>query len=155
RRSRDLPAQERRSHRVLREARRQRAHGERRRAAWRHRSDPPAQRRHERARRHHRHHGTRHRGTILTELVMKVRDHLLEGVRFERTENMGGEITPEYLVIHYTVVTTAAGVVGAFKNPAIQASAHLVLDLDGTFIQMVPFNRKAWHAGKSQWAGRS
>ena len=86
---------------------------------------------------------------------MIIRDHLLEGVRFDETQNMGGEITPQYLVIHYTVVTTAAGTVGAFKNPNIQASAHLVLDLDGTFIQMVPFNRKAWHAGKSQWAGRS
>jgi len=86
---------------------------------------------------------------------MNIRDHLLEGVRFEKTPNLGGEITPQYLVIHYTVVTTATGTVQAFKNSAVRASAHLVLDLDGTFIQMVPFNRKAWHAGKSQWAGRS
>jgi len=92
--------------------------------------------------------------TFLGE-AMNIRDHLLDGARFEKTPNMGGELTPEYLVIHYTVVTTAAGTVNAFKNPAIQASAHLVLDLDGTFIQMVPFNRKAWHAGKSRWAGRS
>jgi N-acetylmuramoyl-L-alanine amidase len=86
---------------------------------------------------------------------MEIKDHLLEDVRFEKTPNMGGEISPEYLVIHYTVVTTAAATVQAFKTPAVQASAHLVLDLDGTFTQMVPFNRKAWHAGKSQWAGRS
>jgi N-acetylmuramoyl-L-alanine amidase len=86
---------------------------------------------------------------------MHIRDHLLEGARFEKTANMGGEMTPRYLVIHYTVVTTAAGVVSAFKNPNVRASAHLVLDIDGTFIQMVPFNRKAWHAGKSQWAGRN
>src|SRR5262245_22093661 len=85
---------------------------------------------------------------------MGIVNHRLEGVRFEKTENLGGEIKPEYLVIHYTVVTTAAATVAAFKNPAVRASAHLVLDLDGTFIQMVPFNRKAWHAGKSSWAGR-
>ncbi len=85
---------------------------------------------------------------------MTIRDHLLEGVRFEKTSNMGGDIKPEYLVVHYTVVTTAAATVAAFKSPAVQASAHLVLDLDGTFTQMVPFNRKAWHAGPSSWAGR-
>ena len=86
---------------------------------------------------------------------MNIKDHLLEGVRFEKTSNHSGEIKPEYLVIHYTVVTTAVATVQAFKNPAVQASAHLVLDVDGTFIQMVPFNRKAWHAGKSTWGGRS
>lgn len=85
---------------------------------------------------------------------MNIKDHLLEGARFEKTANMGGAIKPEYLVIHYTVVTTGAATVQAFKNPAVQASAHLVLDLDGTFTQMVPFNMKAWHAGKSSWAGR-
>jgi N-acetylmuramoyl-L-alanine amidase len=85
---------------------------------------------------------------------MGIENHRIEGVRFEITANLGGEIKPEYLVIHYTVVTTAAATVAAFKNPAVRASAHLVLDLDGTFIQMVPFNRKAWHAGKSSWAGR-
>jgi N-acetylmuramoyl-L-alanine amidase len=30
----------------------------------------------------------------------------------------------------------------------------LVLDLDGTFTQMVPFDRQAWHAGASSWGGR-
>ena len=50
---------------------------------------------------------------------MRIEDHLLEGVRFEKTPNMGGEITPQYLVIHYTVVTTAAATVNAFKSPAV------------------------------------
>jgi N-acetylmuramoyl-L-alanine amidase len=78
---------------------------------------------------------------------MRISDHRLEGVSFEATPNMGGVITPEYLIIHYTVVTSA--------KATVQASAHLVLDTNGSFTQLVPFNQNAWHAGKSEWAGRS
>jgi N-acetylmuramoyl-L-alanine amidase len=86
---------------------------------------------------------------------MVISNHRLEGVPFVATENMGGEISPLLLVIHYTVVTTMAATVRAFASRASQASAHLVLDVDGSLTQMVPFNRKAWHAGASEWAGRS
>lgn len=85
---------------------------------------------------------------------MKIEDHRLIDVSFAKTDNVGGELKPEYLVIHYTVITSAAATVRAFQSPARQASAHLVLDLDGTFTQMVPFNRQAWHAGASSLSGR-
>lgn len=48
----------------------------------------------------------------------------------------------------------AAAVVKGFTLPASKASAHLVCDLDGMMTQMVPFNRKAWHAGESSWKGK-
>jgi N-acetylmuramoyl-L-alanine amidase len=86
---------------------------------------------------------------------MNVVNHRLDGLPFEPTENMGGEIDPTLLVIHYTVVRTMAATVRAFRSRASQASAHLVLDADGSLTQLVPFNRKAWHAGPSEWAGRS
>jgi N-acetylmuramoyl-L-alanine amidase len=38
-----------------------------------------------------------------------------------------------------------------FKNPAAAASAHLVIDRAGAITQMVGFNKRAWHAGKSTW----
>lgn len=85
---------------------------------------------------------------------MQIIDHKLKDVRFESTPNMGGVITPEYLVVHYTVTQALEGVVRAFKSPAHRASAHLVLGQDGELVQMVPFNCTAWHAGKSEWAGR-
>ncbi len=85
---------------------------------------------------------------------MKINDHRLEGVLFEPTRNMGGEITPDLLVIHYTVVKSMKATVDGFKNPARQASAHVVLDVDGALTQLVPFNCRAWHAGESQWGGR-
>jgi N-acetylmuramoyl-L-alanine amidase len=37
------------------------------------------------------------------------------------------------------------------RNPAAKASAHLVIGRDGRIVQMVAFNRRAWHAGISRW----
>lgn len=64
---------------------------------------------------------------------------------------MGKVIKPLYLLIHYTAGTSASGAEEWFKNPASQASSHLIIDRDGAIIQMVPFNRRAWHAGESKW----
>lgn len=86
---------------------------------------------------------------------MEIIEHRLREVPFEATPNMGGQLVPSYLIIHYTVVTSMAATVRSFKNPAAKASAHLVLETDGSFTQMVPFDRQAWHAGASQWAGRT
>ena len=36
----------------------------------------------------------------------------------------------------------------------VKVSAHLLIDRTGKVTQYVPFNRKAWHAGKSCFAGR-
>ncbi len=37
----------------------------------------------------------------------------------------------------------------------LQVSAHLLIERDGTLVQFVPFNRRAWHAGQSCFEGRS
>lgn len=90
---------------------------------------------------------------------MKIVNHKLvsEGgdpaVAFINSPNQGGVITPKYLVIHYTAGRSAASSIDWFKNPQAKASAHLVIGLDGKITQMVPFNKVAFHAGKSQWAG--
>lgn len=70
---------------------------------------------------------------------------------FEDTKNKGAAIQPRYLILHYTAGLTASGAISWFKNPESQASAHLVIDRNGAVTQMVPFNRKAWHAGNSSW----
>jgi len=36
----------------------------------------------------------------------------------------------------------------------VKVSAHLLIDRAGLITQFVPFNRKAWHAGKSCFAGQ-
>lgn len=74
-------------------------------------------------------------------------------VTFINSPNQSGTITPKYLIIHYTAGRSAASSIEWFKNPDAKASAHLVIGLDGKITQMVPFNKTAFHAGKSQWAG--
>lgn len=44
-------------------------------------------------------------------------------------------------------------VIGWFQSAAAKVSAHIVMAEDGRVIQMVDFNKVAWHAGKSQWKG--
>ncbi|MFZ5652796.1 MAG: 1,6-anhydro-N-acetylmuramyl-L-alanine amidase AmpD [Pseudomonadota bacterium] len=36
----------------------------------------------------------------------------------------------------------------------LRVSAHLFIDRGGRMIQFVPFGRRAWHAGRSRYAGR-
>lgn len=75
-------------------------------------------------------------------------------VEFFPTENRGDSIEPRFLVIHYTAgAVDARGTAQYFQKPEAKTSAHLCLDTDGTYVQSVEFNIKAWHAGKSQWAG--
>ncbi len=91
---------------------------------------------------------------------MRILNHRLIGdddqpLPFVDTPNKGGTMLPEYLVMHYTAGSSAASSVSWLSNPAARASAHLVIGRDGGITQLVPFNRIAWHAGQSQWAGRS
>jgi N-acetylmuramoyl-L-alanine amidase len=74
-----------------------------------------------------------------------------ENVRFVSTPNQGGKVQPLYLIMHYTAGPTAEGAISWLASPAAKASAHLVIDRDGTVTQMVGFDRVAWHAGKSRW----
>lgn len=72
-------------------------------------------------------------------------------VAFVATPNQGGVVKPLYLLMHYTAGTTASGAINHLKNASAKASAHLVIDRNGSITQMVPFNRVAWHAGASSW----
>ena len=40
------------------------------------------------------------------------------------------------------------------KIKNVKVSAHLFIRRDGRVIQFVPFNKRAWHAGVSEFAGR-
>lgn len=72
---------------------------------------------------------------------------------FVHSPNCGGPVQHEYLVIHFTAGRSAESSVSWFANPSAKASAHLVIGRDGSITQQVPFDRIAWHAGQSRWAG--
>ena len=57
------------------------------------------------------------------------------------------------IVLHATVEPTTEGTIGIFLNRARQVSAHFVVGRDGRVVQMVPLEKRAWHAGVSTWDG--
>lgn len=73
---------------------------------------------------------------------------------FVESPNIGGVLSPDYLVMHFTAGRSATSSIEWFRDPQAKASAHLVIARDGSITQMVPFNKVAWHAGISQWGGR-
>jgi N-acetylmuramoyl-L-alanine amidase len=83
----------------------------------------------------------------------------LPGARFQASPNRtpGRSVAPELLIIHYTAGGAASGSIRWLCDPAAKASAHLVIDRDGTVTQLVDFGDRAWHAGgsSSSWNGRT
>lgn len=87
---------------------------------------------------------------------MRIEDFRLQGdqhtaVTFEPTDNHSAGMQPVFLVIHYTGDDSLGGAVAWLKQPEAKASAHFVIGRDGEVVQMVPINRRAWHAGASRW----
>lgn len=68
-------------------------------------------------------------------------------------DEQGKPITPELIVLHYTVSRSLPGVVATFRARDY-LSCHLTIDVDGSVTQMVAFDRLACHAGVSSWRGR-
>ncbi len=57
-----------------------------------------------------------------------------------------------FLIEHFTAGASAMSSINWWRNPAAKgASAHVVIDRDGTVYQCRPFNRTAGHAGPSTW----
>lgn len=82
---------------------------------------------------------------------MQIRDHRIVGAPFVPTKKQSGLIKPRAILMHYTAGWTTEGDVATLATSDRQVSAHLVLSRDGKWTQIVPFNRRAWHAGPSQY----
>ncbi len=79
-------------------------------------------------------------------LVAKVRPSPNHGER-------RGYARPENLVLHYTGMPTASSAIALLCDPAREVSCHYVIEETGRILQLVPENRRAWHAGVSSWRG--
>lgn len=88
---------------------------------------------------------------------MKILRHRLiddqgQAVPYVESPNRSGKLrSHEYLIMHYTAGSGFDGSVAWLTNRRAKASAHLVIGRDGRIAQLVPFDRKAWHAGRSRW----
>ena len=65
----------------------------------------------------------------------------------ERRENA----VPDMVVIHYTAMASADLSCARLCDPEAEVSAHYLIDLDGMVTQLVPEDRRAWHAGRGRW----
>ncbi|GAB0115219.1 N-acetylmuramoyl-L-alanine amidase [Acidisoma sp. C75] len=59
----------------------------------------------------------------------------------------------DILVLHYTGMQSAAAALDRLCDPAAKVSSHYLVEEDGTLWQLVPEERRAWHAGVSFWRG--
>ena len=58
------------------------------------------------------------------------------------------------LVLHYTGMTSAEAALDRLTDSGAKVSAHWCIGEDGTLWRLVPEERRAWHAGVSEWRGR-
>ena len=81
---------------------------------------------------------------------------LLPNTKYLESPNVSGTLrNPTLLVLHYTASGDSKdGDAKYFQRPSAKASAHLVIERDGSIVQCVPFDKVAWHAGVSSWDGR-
>ena len=59
----------------------------------------------------------------------------------------------DMLVIHYTGMENAEAAIERLCDPDAEVSAHYMIDEDGSIIQLVEEDYRAWHAGEGYWRG--
>jgi N-acetylmuramoyl-L-alanine amidase len=75
---------------------------------------------------------------------------------FRASPNHGERLAPiSSLILHYTGMPTGLSALEQLTRAESQVSAHYFVDEDGTILQLVPEARRAWHAGRSFWAGET
>jgi N-acetylmuramoyl-L-alanine amidase len=61
----------------------------------------------------------------------------------------------DILLLHYTGMPSAEGAVKWLSDPSSRVSSHYLVDEDGRVVRLVDEARRAWHAGRSFWAGET
>lgn len=92
--------------------------------------------------------------------MLTIKNHRLvgENVEWRPTPHTFGRITPRLGVIHETGtrITKGAAVrycIASKRTNPIRVGYHVIIERDGTIVQLAPFNVKLRHAGRSRWKG--
>ena len=84
-----------------------------------------------------------------------ITNHKLDGADYVPTVHTSGWIKPDLILVHDTSSRLTKGnVVNYLKKNKPKVSYHVVIERDGTIVQMAPFNRRCHHAGRSSYKGR-
>ena len=57
------------------------------------------------------------------------------------------------LVLHYTGMESGPAALERMRDPEAKVSAHYMVEEDGRVYQLVDEDKRAWHAGVSEWNG--
>ncbi len=60
---------------------------------------------------------------------------------------------PYILLMHYTGMETGQAAIDRLTDPESGVNVHYIVEENGNVIDIVPENKRAWHAGVSFWAG--
>lgn len=64
----------------------------------------------------------------------------------------GGAVA-DMVVLHHTAMDSTKAALARLCDPGPEVSAHYLIAEDGAIFRLVPEHRRAWHAGRSSWAG--
>ncbi len=65
------------------------------------------------------------------------------------------DLKVDMLVLHYTGMKTGTEALERMCDAHAEVSAHYMVEEDGRIYQLVPENKRAWHAGLSYWRGET
>lgn len=85
---------------------------------------------------------------------MKIVANKLDGVKFLKTTHTSGNIKQmSFIVAHDDEGASMAGTESWIMNPVSKVSYHVLIGKNGDVTQFVPFDKRAYHAGVSEWKG--
>lgn len=59
----------------------------------------------------------------------------------------------QFLILHYTGMESGSAAIERLCDADAKVSAHYVVEEDGSVLSLVGEEKRAWHAGVSQWTG--
>jgi N-acetylmuramoyl-L-alanine amidase len=59
------------------------------------------------------------------------------------------------IVLHYTGMESGQAALDRMRDPEAKVSAHYMVEEDGRIFRLVDEEKRAWHAGVSEWAGET
>lgn len=81
--------------------------------------------------------------------------HVDEVVPAVNVEPRRGGVRPRLLILHYTGMLSARAAIDYLAKAESKVSCHYVIDERGRITQLVAEERRAWHAGVSNWKGET
>ncbi len=73
--------------------------------------------------------------------------------KYKTTPNQSGTIKPRFIILHHSAGAFLGSASWILKSESKVSYHYLINPVNGDLLQFVKHDRKAWHAGKSEWQG--